>query len=64
MVLRCESLEPPMSQLGQTRKSARLNGMSVLSPIVLQKSFCLTDPRFFGLYARRSNVDVGDHFIL
>ena len=53
-----------MSQLGQTRKSARLNGMSVLSPIVLQKSFCLTDPRFCGLYARRSNVDVGDHFIL
>jgi hypothetical protein len=32
--------------------------------IVLQKSFCFTDPSFSGLYARRSNVNVGDHFIL
>jgi hypothetical protein len=27
------------------------------------KVLCFTDPRFSGLYARRSNVDVGDHFI-
>jgi len=32
-------------------------------PIVLQKSFCLTDHEFSGLWARRSNLDVGDHFI-
>jgi hypothetical protein len=31
-----------------------------LWPIVLQASFCLTDARFSGLYARRSNVDVGN----
>jgi hypothetical protein len=31
---------------------------------VLQKSFCLTDPRFSRLYTRRSNVDVGDHLTL
>jgi hypothetical protein len=32
--------------------------------LLLQKSFCLTDHKFSGLYARRSNIDMGDHFIL
>jgi hypothetical protein len=32
--------------------------------IVLQKSFCLTDHKFCGLWARQSNIDVGDYFIL
>jgi hypothetical protein len=28
MLLRCESLEPPMSQLGQTRSSSDVGSMS------------------------------------
>jgi hypothetical protein len=38
--------------------------MSAFGGIVLQKSFCLTDHKFSGLWARRSNIDVGDRFIL
>ena len=38
--------------------------MSVAGPIVLQKSFGLTDHKISGPWGRRSNIDVGDHFIL
>jgi hypothetical protein len=40
MLLRCESLEPPMSQLGQTRPSRAIGDMSPIPPItavVLQR---------------------------
>ena len=44
------------SRAGQT--------MSALPLIVLQKSFCLTDQKCFRAVGVRSNIDVGDHFIL
>jgi hypothetical protein len=35
--------------------------LDLLEPVSALRdvTFCLTDPRFSGLYARRSNVDVG-----
>jgi hypothetical protein len=33
MLLRCESLEPPMSQLGQTRPSRAIGDMSPIPPL-------------------------------
>jgi hypothetical protein len=53
-----------MSELGQKRRSERPPVTSGVPWIVLQKSFCLTDHKFSGLWARRSNIDVGDRFIL
>jgi hypothetical protein len=38
MLLRCESLEPPMSQLGQSRRFGDVCDMSAL-PNVLQNYF-------------------------
>ena len=38
--------------------------MSAPREIVLQNSFCLADHRFSRPWARQSNIDVGDHFIL
>jgi hypothetical protein len=35
-LLRRESLEPPMSQLGQTRKSALVTAMSAFPPIATE----------------------------
>ena len=40
------ALGPRMSQMGQKRKWSCLNGMSVLPPIVLQKSFCRRCQKF------------------
>jgi hypothetical protein len=37
---------------------------SALPSIVLQKSFCLTDHKFSGLYVRQSNNHLRDYIIL
>jgi hypothetical protein len=37
--------------------------MSAVPPIVLQKSFCVTEYKFSGPYARRSNNDLRDYII-
>jgi hypothetical protein len=33
-------------------------------PIVLQKSFCITEHKFFGTWVRRSQNCVGDYIIM
>jgi hypothetical protein len=43
MLLRCESLEPPMSQLGQERRIGAVRNISALPPNVLQNSVALGD---------------------